>query len=503
MSGHFVQRIDLEVKMKRFWSALILLLCGAFLFAQESQINEKKSDSEKLVLTVEESVKLALENNKTLKSSAIDLEIKKRASDYSWNSLLPGLQLSGSLARSNDKDSVMSNISSGATLPTFLGAIGKGSDLPTAAAAALNIDGAKLAKDLYGSEEAAMWHPVGNLSISWAFNAALIEQISLSKKQYEAGKISYEQSVKEMETNIRKLFYGILLQQENLNIQKDSLNNAKARYEQALINYRNGLVPELQVLNSQVSYENQKPTVLSLEQQIIQQKNTFAFLLGIPFGKEIELSGTIDVEYIDVDAQKLYKEYCDNSLEIQNIKKQIEVAQSGLTAQRLSTFTPSLAVNWGLQPTVMNITKNWFDNDNFVDNGNLTFTLVYSNIIDMLPFSANMQKIKDTQQNIEKAQLGLSQMEQNMEIEVHKLVDNLNKSKENIKAMERNVQLAQKAYDSTLRAYNSGTQELLAVKDSEASLNQARLGLMNEKYNYISAVLDLETKLNIKLQNKK
>lgn len=151
----------------------------------------------------------------------------------------------------------------------------------------------------------------------------------------------------------------------------------------------------------------------------------------------------------------------------------------------------------------MNITKNWFDNDNFIDNGNLTFTLVYSNIIDMLPFSANMQKIKDTQQNIEKAQLGLSQMEQNMEIEVHKLVDNLNKSKENIKAMERNVELAQKAYDSTLRAYNSGTQELLAVKDSEASLNQARLGLMNEKYNYISAVLDLETKLNIKLQNKK
>lgn len=495
------------MKIKKYFSAFILILSAAFLFAQESQVNEK------LVLTVEESVKLALENNKTLKSSAIDLEIQKRASDYSWNSLLPGLQLSGSLARSNDKDNVISsiesNLNAGKPL-AFLG--GVASAISSGADAALGNGFLEMGKipsassvinDTYGSEEAAMWHPVGNLSISWAFNAALIEQISLSKKQYEAGKISYEQSVKEMETNIRKLFYGILLQQENLNIQKDSLNNAKARYEQALINYRNGLVPELQVLNSQVSYENQKPTVLSLEQQIIQQKNTFAFLLGIPFGKEIELSGTIDVEYIDVDAQKLYKEYCDNSLEIQNIKKQIEVAQSGLTAQRLSTFTPSLAVNWGLQPTVMNITKNWFDKDNFSDNGNLTLTLVYPNIIDMLPFSANMQKIKDTQQNIEKAQLGLSQMEQNMEIEVHKLVDNLNKSRENIKAMERNVELAQKAYDSTLRAYNSGTQELLAVKDSESSLNQSRLGLMNEKYNYISAVLDLETKLNIKLQNKK
>ena len=47
-----------------------------------------------------------------------------------------------------------------------------------------------------------------------------------------------------------------------------------------------------------------------------------------------------------------------------------------------------------------------------------------------------------------------------------------------------------------------GQKARIAVK-VEASLNQARLGLMNEKYNYISAVLDLETKLNIKLQNKK
>ena len=66
--------------------------------------------------------------------------------------------------------------------------------------------------------------------------------------------------------------------------------------------------------------------------------------------------------------------------------------------------------------------------------------------------------------------------------------------------MRNNVTLAQEAYDSTLKAYNNGTQELLAVRDSESSLNQARLGLMNENYNYISAVLDLETKLNITLK---
>ena len=117
----------------------------------------------------------------------------------------------------------------------------------------------------------------------------------------------------------------------------------------------------------------------------------------------------------------------------------------------------------------------------------------------MLPFSANMQKMKDTKQQIAQAELGLEQLVQNTEIEIHTLVDNLYKCQANIEAMMRNVELARKAYNSTLRAYNNGTQELLEVRDSENSLNQARLGLMNEKFNYNSALLDLESKLNLNL----
>ncbi len=481
------------------FSVLFLLITGNFVFAQTQSENQEKSDEQKIILTIEDSVNLALENNKSLKSSAIDLEIKKRASSYSWNSLLPSAQVSATIARSNSISSIKSSAESVGKIRALLGAGEKGADFNTAVTAANSVDGTSVIEAMYGSEEEAAWHQMASLSFGWNFNAAIIKQISTTKKQYESGKISYEQSVKEMEANIRKLFYGILLQQENLNIQKDSLNNAKARYEQAAINYKNGLVPELQVLNSQVTYENQKPTVLSLEQQIIQQKNTFAFLLGLPFGREIELKGTINVDFVEVDANDLYQKYHDNSLDVQNLKKSIEIAESGLTALRLKTFTPSLSVNWGLSPTVSVISENWFKKDNYTDSGTFSVTLAYSNLVDMLPFSANMQTIKDTKQNIEKAKIGLEQTEQNLEIEVHKLVDNLNVSNENIKAMQRNVELAQKAYNSTLRAYNSGTEELLAVKDSEASLNQARLGLMNEKYNYISAVLDLETKLNIKL----
>lgn len=482
-------------KVIRFLAVFIAFASCGSAFAQESDSNKKNE----VVLTVEDAVSYALKNNKSLKSSAIDLEIKKRASDNSWNTFLPSAALSGTLARSNDIDSIKSSIESSAAFPAFLGAASATGDLSTAAQAAGNIDSSKMINDMYGSEEAALWHPVGSLSFSWAFNAAMLKSISAAKKQYEAGQISWEQSVKETEVNIRKMFYGILLAQENLKIQKESMANAEARWRQAEINYRNGTVPRLSVLNSQVTYENMKPTILSAENSLKQTKETFGFLLGLPYGTEIDLQGTIEISFVDVDADELFRKYVEQNNDIKALKKNIELIKTGIDATYLSTFTPSLALGFGLQPTVSNITESWFDKDNYSDSGNLTITLAYQNLFDMLPWSSNMQKIKDSKQQLAQAEIGLEQLYQNAEIEVHKLCDNLSVSRANIEAMGNNVTLAQEAYDSTLKAYNNGTQELLAVRDSESSLNQARLGLMNEKFNYISAVLDLEQKLSITL----
>lgn len=482
-------------KVIRFLAVFIAFASCGSAFAQESDSNKKNE----VVLTVEDAVSYALKNNKSLKSSAIDLEIKKRASDNSWNTFLPSAALSGTLARSNDIDSIKSSIESSAAFPAFLGAASATGDLSTAAQAAGNIDSSKMINDMYGSEEAALWHPVGSLSFSWAFNAAMLKSISAAKKQYEAGQISWEQTVKETEVNIRKMFYGILLAQENLKIQKESMANAEARWRQAEINYRNGTVPRLSVLNSQVTYENMKPTILSAENSLKQTKETFGFLLGLPYGTEIDLQGTIEISFVDVDADELFRKYVEQNNDIKALKKNIELIKTGIDATYLSTFTPSLALGFGLQPTVSNITESWFDKDNYSDSGNLTITLAYQNLFDMLPWSSNMQKIKDSKQQLAQAEIGLEQLYQNAEIEVHKLCDNLSVSRANIEAMGNNVTLAQEAYDSTLKAYNNGTQELLAVRDSESSLNQARLGLMNEKFNYISAVLDLEQKLSITL----
>ena len=474
-------------------AVFFMLAAASVVFCQESDaVNQDAAEKEKVVLTVDDAVAYALENNKSLKSAAIDLEMKKRAKMYSWNTFLPSLGVSATASRTTENstyDTIRSTIISEARL----GALEKGGSFPSS-----KYDLA-VSEAGFSDEEKLHWAVIApNISAQWNFNLAMIESIRAAKASYEAGEISWEQTSKEMEVNVKKMFYGLLLQEESLNIQRDKLNNAKARYEQASINYKNGLVPELSVLNSQVNYENQKPEVLSAEQSFKQQKDMFVFLLGLPFGTDIELKGTVDSKFVEVNADELVSKYLENNDEVRSLKKNIELLNISLNASRFSTFTPSLSVNYGFQPIVY-AGGEWNSLGDATDNGSLSFTLVYSNLLDMLPFSANMQKMKDTKQQIAQAELGLEQLVQNTEIEIHTLVDNLYKCQANIEAMMRNVELARKAYNSTLRAYNNGTQELLEVRDSENSLNQARLGLMNEKFNYISALLDLESKLNLNL----
>ena len=450
----------------------LALFSVSVVYAQsESAVTENsgKTAEESVVrLTIEQAVDYARENSKTLQSSAIDLEIKKRASSYSWNQFMPSVQVTGTMSRKNEVTPMSISIP-GYPMPP--------QPDPT---------------------EADHWTAVGGVSVSWNFSAAMIESIRLAKRDYEAGLISWDQTLRQTELQIEKLFYGLLLQEESLKIQQDSLENARLRMEQARINYLNGLIPELSYIQAQVSYQNMKPSVMKQEQLLKQQLDMFGFLIGLPTGIKIELEGAIEPPHIDLVAQDLVDISMENNPDILLLNKNLEILKLTYSMQNLQTYIPSLSLSWGFQPVVSDIQENWIDN--YTDGGSFSATLVW-NLTNMLPFSANQQKAKDTKDNIRKMELSLETLKENTALNIRTQIDNLNQAWANIEAASGNITLAQKSYDMNVTSYQNGTRELLDVKDAESQLNQAKLGLINSKYEYLTGLLDLEYSLNIDLIN--
>lgn len=454
---------------KKMFALTACLFTAAFVFAQEEAPAEPVAEKEDvMVLTVEDAVNYAAEHSLTLKTSALDLELAKWKNNTSWNTFLPNLQVTGSLARSNDPYS------------------------------SLKLSG-NYNSLLPAPEEKDRWSVVGNLGVSFNFNAAMIMSMISAKESYESGKITYEQAVRSNEDSIRKLFYALLLQQESLKLQKDSLENARQRMNQASANYRNGYVPQIQYLQAQVAYENQIPAVEKAELSMLQSLDTFSFLIGLPVGTKIELKGEINPTYVEVDVDELIEKAKENNLSIKALKHTIETMKLSKTSLDLSTYTPSLSVSWSGQPMMSKaFDKNWATADNWGDNGSLSFSIVW-NLTNMLPWSSTRSNAKELDINIKKLQLNMQTLETSTELDVRKAVDTLNQCRRSIETSQRNITLAQKSYDMTWLAYRNGTTEYLNLVEAQTQLNQAKLGLINEKYNYMTSLMDLETLVNSSL----
>ena len=447
------------------YKAILLIFLSVVLrsFAQSA---------ETVTLTIDEAVDYARAHSRTLKSADIDLEIAKRASDNAWNVFLPDVQATGTLSRTTD----------------ISGSIEQ-----------QNLFRRLALQPPISETESMHWAAVGNLSAGLNLSLAYIGQIRAAKAGYEGGQITREQTERKTITNIKKLFFGLLLQRDSLAIQRETLENARRRSVQAAVNYRNGRIPELQLLQAQVQYENQIPETEQAETSLAQQLDMFVFLLGMPSGTKIELAGSIDPALIDVDADDLIAMYGNSSLALRSLDNNIETLEHNLSALDFASFSPALSLNWNYQPMLRDaFDSNWFDKDNWNDNGAFSATLAW-NVTNMLPFSSNRQKAKDLRANLEKLKISREQLTENQKLEVRTAINTLDQAKRQIASMQRNVELAQRSYAMTLRSYQNGTTELLDLRDAERQLNQARLGLANQRYQYITALLNLEETLNTDL----
>lgn len=457
---------------KIFIASLAIVMVS--IFAASAQ--QDGGQEEIVTLTVEQAVDYALENSRDLKSNDIDLEIKERSAKYSWNVFLPEVTVSGSAARTTDIDSTLNQMNAMQGMAAASGGTAH----------------------FLEAEEKYHWALVGNINAQLNLSLAYIYSIKAAKAGYEGGKITWEQSQKQTIMNIKKLFYGLLLQQESLSIQRMSLENARQRAAQAQVNFNNGRIPQLQLLNAQVTYENQRPEVETAERSFNQQLDTFAFLIGMPVGTKIELNGSIEPEYVNVTTEELLEKYGEKNLDVLSLQNNIDILNMNLKALNLSSYTPALVLSYGWNPV-----GTWWSGDlDFTDQGSLSITLAF-NITNMLPWSANRQKAQDLKDNISKLNLTMETLTENQKVQVRKAVDTLNQAREQIDSMGRTVELARRSYDMSVSSFNNGRMELLDVRDAQTQLNQAMLGQLNQKFNYISALMDLEYELNSDLSEYK
>lgn len=448
----------IKTRIRVLGSAFVLALAASAASAQEAQR-----------LSVDAAVDLALKNNLGLQSSLIDTAGKKRKVDTAWNVFVPTVDVGGSLVRTNLEQSVSGFAPVPLGMPGVYGVVPYSVDLPR-------------------------WNLSASISASLNLNIAVFEGIKNLKMDYQAGLLSYEKAKAQLERDVRKSYYQILLLRENIVLMNENLAAAQRRVALARDNFRAGLVPELTVLQAQVAAENLRPVIAELNNALESSLAAFAMHLGLPHGTRLELSDLAPPDFVDLDLAELISKAATGKPDIQELKQSLLLLESGRKLAFYQTYTPTLSLGWNADPTFQGDPwgDSWTMEDGWKQRSGMFRATIGYRLNGFLPFSKEAQGLLDLDETAKKLSIGLAQAVRGTEVEVYSTVLKLEKSRKSVEALRLNVDLAERAYRLTEEAYRAGIKDLLEVQNSELELRKAQLEVVKEKFNYMTGLLDLE-----------
>lgn len=437
---------------------------------------------EVVVLDVESALALALQSNLGIQSQEIDVAQKRLVRNSWWNRFYPQVTARATLGRMNEAQSASGLSPAGSPTPqgTF---------------------------DFVApfNEELPRWSLSTALDMNLTLTPALSPGITLAGIDLGLSRVELQDRIAEVERDVRKSFYELLVTEERLDLTRERIRNAESRLEQTRLNYEAGLVDEFTLLSARVNVANLRPQLAQLENGYQSQLMSFKMQIGADLDEQIRLTGSIEppagVETIRRSIGAIDESMLQGRFDVQGLQQQADLIREQRRLERYQGL-PSLTFGLTVDPTFQG--DPWEDDLTDGDlwaqrSGMFSITLTQP-INPWFPRSESQNNITGFDRQLARNRLNLDQALTGAQIEVRSLINGIESSLESIEALELNVELAERAFELAEQAYNNGLRDLTEVEQAEVDLQDARLQLIQEQQRILSSLFDLEYALNTSME---
>lgn len=421
--------------------ALILMLSGT-VCAQE-----------KLDLTLDKALEIALSDNPTIKVADQEIVLKKVANKEAWMNLLPELSVGGSWQYT-------------IKVPVMV------------------LGGHKYQ---LGDNDVSTVAGTATLSLP-IFAPAVYKSMSLTKTDIQLAQEKARASRLDLINQVTKAYYLLMLTQDSYEVLQKSYELAEENFNVVNSRYEQGLVSEYDKISAEVQMRNVKPSVVSAENGVRLAKLQLKVLMGIT--EDIDL---IVKEKLNNYETLVFTNQLDN--ENKGLENNSTMRQFDLNANLLkknvglawSNFMPTLGVALtGQYQSMYNNNWNVF-NYSWIGSSQLTFSL-------SIPIfrASNFTKLKTAR--LQRTQLELNRIdtERKLNMQVTSYKNNMAASSEQVLSNKEAVNQANKALSISKKRYEVGKGTVLELNSSQVSLTQSELTYSQSIYDYLTAKADLD-----------
>ena len=434
----------------------ILLMLGLLTSSLMAMAQQAAQPEQKLVLTLEQALEIALSENPTIKVADQQIEIKRYAKQGTYASLYPQIDATASYQRVIQKQTMSMDMGTGEPMT-----IRVGSD-----------------NSFNGGLTLGM--PV--------VNAQLWESLKVSALDVELAVEQARSSRIDMVEQVTKAYYGILLAKQSQELYQRVYDNAVENNNIVKKRFEVGQVSEYDLITSNVSVQNALPNVIEAEYTVTLALWQLKALLGIDLQREIDVTGSL-MDYVQV----LDKSYdiaqlnLENNTTLKQLDMQEQMLEHALKITKLANV-PSLSVNAAYLYTALGN-----DGKFFVKSAWNPYA--YAGLQLNIPIFAGTKRRAATREaslNLSNIKLQRENAERQLRVGIVQYLNNMQSSVKKYHASAATVDQAQRGYDIAVKRYDVGRGTLVDIDNSQVALVQAELGRNQSIYNFLTAKVSLD-----------
>jgi len=448
--------------------------------------------AERLVLNLQGAVDYAIDYNKSLRNSRLEVERSRKSI---WEAIAQGLpQVDGTLDYMSYFNYEMEFNFGGGEAPDFSPEDMQEAFNQTQAVFPFYTqnDVAMLAANTF--YEGQLHDMLGLTAIILSDQSTATLQVSqlVFSGQYIVGvqtaklaqKIA-EQSLEYSELNTKEMvinsYYLVLITEESLAIVEQNLINLKETLVQTETMYRTGMAEQTDVDQIRITVNQLVNARNSLQRNVELNYNLLRFQLGLETNVELELTDNLEALFTSMQPENaLAMPFAiENNVTYQMSQTQEEINKRLVDLEQWN-YAPTIAGFYNYNKKIL---VSGFDmNPNHLVGLNMSVPI----------FSSGMRKARVDQAKIDynMAQTNKLILEDQLKLQEKQFKYNLQSSLENYFTQQENVVVAQRVYDSYLRKFEQGMATSL-------DLTQANSNYLDAESNYLNSIMEV---MNAKLQ---
>ena len=415
------------------------------------------ASAEVVDLTLEESIRLALDNNRTIKISESDVETATWARHEARRN--GGLTLSW-------KGSA-----------TTLGG--------------RSVADARLAEPLTGIKYDRTFYNHLTLQFPLYTGGQLENSIEAAEYGLDAADLTLEATRQTIRARVTSAYYKILQCRNMIQVNQEAVDTLEAHLRNVEAQYRVGMVAKSDVLRSQVELANQQQALVNAQNNYDIAIASFNNLVGLPTDTIVNASD--ELTYTKYDLQ--LSECTWYALEYRPDGIAADRAMKAAEAQMRATKA-------GYRPKIMAQAERVFSGDkafgtNHAGSDTMSVGVVASwNIFDNNITEAQVEQRKEEVYRAEQRFLAL---QEKIQLDVQTAYLNLLAAEKNIQTTKVAVDKAQEDYKIAQVRYGAGVGTNLDVMDAEESLISAQTTYITALYNYNTSKADLDQAMGLQV----